>query len=380
MDGILRTAGAQVGRIFNAEVAILPPRSGKVLAQAHPCSTFTLDEKDFGVASWVFEHGRPAGRFTDSLPSASAQFLPLLTTGRTVGVMGIRTHAGQRLSIDQEIMLETFSNQIALVIERELLDEAAEQAAMLRESERLYTALLNSISHELRTPIATIAGAAGILRDPQTAADTTAREELTLDIQEAAERLNRLVENLLDMSRLDSGRLQLKLDWCDVGDVISVAVKRLERDLAKHPLVIEYATDLPLVRMDFVLIEQVLVNLLDNAASYTPPGAPIKILSSLDGKFLLIEITDSGPGIPEEDLERIFDKFYRVPGTATGGTGLGLSICRGLVEAHGGTLKAENASGREAHPEGARLGARGARFIVSLPVGTPPPPVREAAL
>jgi two-component system sensor histidine kinase KdpD len=282
--------------------------------------------------------------------------------------MGIRTHAGQRLSIDQEILLETFSNQLALVIERELLDEAAEQAAMLRESERLYTTLLNSISHELRTPIATIAGAADVLRDPQTATNPIARAELTGDIQDAAERLNRLVENLLDMSRLDSGRLQLKREWCDVGDVISVAVKRLERELAKHPLVIEYAADLPLVRMDFVLIEQVLVNLLDNAASYTPPGAPIKISSALEGKFLLIEITDSGPGIPEEDLERIFDKFYRVPGTATGGAGLGLSICRGLVEAHGGALKAENAPGS------------GARFMIFLPVGAPPPPVHEATL
>jgi two-component system sensor histidine kinase KdpD len=193
------------------------------------------------------------------------------------------------------------------------------------------------------------------------------------------------VENLLDMSRLDSGRLQLKLDWCDVGDVISVAVKRLERDLAKHPLTIEYAPDLPLIRMDFALIEQVLVNLLDNASSYTPPGAPIQISSSLEGKFLLICITDAGPGIPEEDLERIFDKFYRLPGSATGGTGLGLSISRGLVEAHGGTLKAENAPGPEGTPEGApeagaRLGAHGARFIISLPVGAPPPPVREATL
>jgi two-component system sensor histidine kinase KdpD len=136
--------------------------------------------------------------------------------------------------------------------------------------------------------------------------------------------------------------------------------------------------------MDFALIEQVLVNLLDNASSYTPPGAPIRISSSLEGKFLLICITDAGPGLPEEDLERIFDKFYRVPGSATGGTGLGLSICRGLVEAHGGTLKAENVPGPEAHPEAgalwARLGARGARFIISLPVGAPPPPVREAVL
>jgi two-component system sensor histidine kinase KdpD len=368
MDDVLRTAVTQVGRIFDAEVAILLPRSGKLLAQAHPASTLTVDEKDFGVASWVFENGRPAGRFTDSLPLASAHYLPLLTTGRTVGVIGIRTRVEHRLAVDQEVLLETFANQIALVIEREMLDEAATQAAMLSESERLYTTLLNSISHELRTPIATISGAASILLDGQTAANDEARTTLVSDIQNAADRLNRLVENLLDMSRLDSARLQLKLEWCDVSDVIGVAVKRMEKDLTGHPLSIEYAPNLPLVQMDFVLMEQVLVNLLDNASSYTPDGAAIQIAAALEGQHLTISITDGGPGIPPTELERIFDKFYRLPGTATGGTGLGLSICRGLVEAHGGTLKAENAPGG------------GARFVIRLPANTPPPPVHEAVI
>jgi two-component system sensor histidine kinase KdpD len=366
MDDILRTAVTQVGRVFDAEVAILLPRSGKLLAQAHPCSTLMVDDKEFAVASWVFENGRPAGRFTDSLPLASAHYQPLLTTGRPVGVIGIRMRDDQRPLVEQEVMLETFANQIALVIEREMLDEAATQAAMLRESERLYTTLLNSISHELRTPIATISGAASTLLASQAAANNGARTALVHDIQSAAERLNRLVENLLDMSRLDSGRLHLKLEWCDISDVISVAVKRLEKDLADHPLTIDYAPTLPLVQMDFVLMEQVLVNLLDNAASYTPAGAPIQISATMEGKFLNIRITDSGPGIPPADLERIFDKFYRVPGTATGGTGLGLSICRGLVEAHGGTLTAENGPGG------------GARFVIRLPAGAAPPPVREA--
>jgi two-component system sensor histidine kinase KdpD len=194
------------------------------------------------------------------------------------------------------------------------------------------------------------------------------RTVLTNDIQSAADRLNRLVENLLDMSRLDAGRLQLKREWCEVSDVVGVAVKRVEKDLANHLLTIDYAANLPLVQMDFMLIEQVLVNLLDNATSYTPPGTPIRITARLEGKFLSIRIADRGPGIPPEDLERIFDKFYRVPGTATGGTGLGLSICRGLVEAHGGTLTAENV------PEG------GACFIIRLPADTMPPPVREASL
>jgi two-component system, OmpR family, sensor histidine kinase KdpD len=365
MDDLLRTAVTQVGRIFDAEVAILLPRAGKLLGQAHPCSTLPMEEKDFGVASWVFENGRPAGRFTDSLPLASAQFLPLLTTGRTVGVLGIRTRADKRLAIDQEVLLETFANQIALVIERELLDEAQQQTILLRESERLYTTLLNSISHELRTPLATISGAASILLDPQTGANHDTRTALLQDIRGAAERLNRLVENLLDMSRLDAGRLQLKLDWCDVSDVIGVAVKRLESDLMGHPLTIQVAPGLPLVQMDFGLIEQVLVNLLDNACTYTPVGTPILITARLDGGALLLMVTDHGPGIAPKDLARIFDKFYRAPGAASGGTGLGLSICRGLVEAHGGTLTADNMPGG------------GLRFIIRLPAGSPPP-VREA--
>lgn len=368
LDDILQTAVAQIKRVFDAEVMISLSTSGKLATSPHPASTFQADEKDFSVAAWSFENGKPAGRFTDTLPLATAQFLPLLTPNRTVGVMGIRTRQNERLSFDQEVLLETFTNQIALVIERELLDEAAEQSAMLKESERLYTTLLNSISHELRTPIATIAGAASSLLDPNTGANGGARVELTRDIQDAADRLNRLVENLLDMSRLDSGRLKLKLDWCDVNDVIGVAVKRLEKCLADHPLTIHHAPDLPLVQMDFVLMEQVLVNLLDNICNYTPPGTPARIETWIEDQRLQIAVSDSGPGIPAESLDRIFTKFFRVPGTATGGTGLGLSICRGLVEAHGGTLTVSNGS------------QGGTRFLIQLPARIPPPPVKEAQL
>jgi two-component system sensor histidine kinase KdpD len=267
---------------------------------------------------------------------------------------------------EQELLLETFANQIALVIERELLDEAAEQSSMLRESERLHAALLNSISHELRTPIATISGAASVLvAGPN---DDRIQLELSRSIQSAASRLNGLVANLLDMSRLDAGRLQLKLDWCDVGEVIGVAAQRVETCLIERSLNIEVPPDLPLVQMDFVLMEQVLVNLLDNACSYSPPDAPITIEATLDDGMLSITVQDGGRGIPPGDLERIFDKFYRVPGTATAGTGLGLAICRGLVEAHGGTLHAENAA------------SGGARFTICLPAGALPPPVKEADL
>ena len=367
MDDVMRTAVDQIGRVFDAEVAIILPRGEHLERAPHGASTLTVDEKDFAVATWVFDNGKPAGHFTETLPQATAQYLPLRTPSRTVGVLGISLRGSAKLSFDQALQLETFANQVALVIERELLDEAAQQSLMLRESERLYTALLNSISHELRTPIATITGAASLLAE-QANGDEATRAELTHDIQSAANRLNRLVANLLDMSRLDAGRLKLKLEWCDVGDVIGVAVRRVEDSLAQRPLTISVAPNVPLVQMDFVLMEQVLVNLLDNASNYTPPGAPIRVEADVARGKLRMTITDSGPGIPPGEIDRIFDKFYRVPGTATGGTGLGLSICRGLVEAHGGTLAAENAPGA------------GARFIITLPAGALPPPVKEAAL
>ena len=368
MDDILRTAVTQIGQVFDAAVAIMLPRSGKLMREPHFSSTLGINEKNYSVALWVFEHGKPAGRFTDTLPLETAQFFPLLTPSRTVGVIGIHTRQMERPSFEQEALLETFVNQIALAIERELLDEAAEQAAMLRESERLYTTLLNSISHELRTPIATITGAAGSLMDAQTGNNLDARHALTQDIQGAAERLNRLVENLLDTSRLESGRLKLKREWCDICDVIGVAAKRMDKCLHEHPLTIRCPPDLPLIYIDFVLLEQVFVNLFDNVCNYTPAGTPVEIEAEFVEKTVRVSVVDHGPGIPAADLARIFDKFYRVPGTATGGTGLGLSISKGLVEAHGGTMMARNLSGG------------GMCLVITLPADVASPPVREADL
>ena len=314
---------------------------------------------------WTYGNRKPAGLFTDTLPLASAQYFPLLTPDRTVGVIGIRTRDQARLSFEQEALLQTFVSLVALVIEREMLDEAARQSAMLRESERLYTALLNSISHELRTPLATITGAASSLLNPQVSGSVNARQALIEDIQAATRRLNRLVENLLDMSRLESGRLSLKRDWCDVGDILGVAAKRLERLLRRSSAAHSHSAGLPLIQVDFVLIEQVIVNLLDNACSYTPPGTDVYLRASVSANTVLIVVEDSGPGIPPEHLAHIFDKFYRVPNTAAGGTGLGLSICRGLVEAHGGQLCAENRANG------------GARFVIQLPLSGDAPPVQE---
>ncbi len=367
LDAILETAITQLQQLFAAEVAILLAPTGSLERQSHGIGTLRLNEKSISVATWVFQHGRPAGRDTDTLPSASAQFLPLRTPQRVVGVLGIQLRDNSHLRYDQEMQLETFVNQIALVVERQLLNEASRQSALLQESERLHTTLLNSISHELRTPIATITGATEILRNPA-ATSAADRQHLLADISDGARRLNHLVENLLDMSRLDAGRLQLKADWCMVADVVSVAVQQLQECLSQRPLTIDITPDLPLVQMDFVLIEQVLVNLLHNVCNYTPAGSAVAIRAWIDQGWLYLTVADRGAGIPAEQIERIFDKFYRVPGTATGGTGLGLSICRGLIQAHGGKLTVENSA------EG------GACFLITLPALIAPPPVKEADL
>jgi len=366
MDDILKTALSQMSIIFDADIAIILAQEGKLNPAAHPLSTLQLNEKEYSVAAWVFENGKPAGRFTDTLPMATAYYTPLLTPNRTVGVVGLTPHQVSRFSAEQEILLETFIGQVALMIERELLDEAADQAAMLRKSENLYNTLLNSISHEMRTPIATISGAASGLETEQIRLNPESRSVLVQDIRDSAERLNRLVENLLDMSRLESGRLQLRMEWCDAAEVIGVAVKQMEKRLAKRSLLIQHDPLTPLVQMDFVLIEQVLLNLLDNACLYTPAGTPIEIETRLQSGRLEITLTDHGPGVPEDALEQIFEKFYRIPNSPTGGTGLGLSVCRGIVKAHGGQLSAKNIPGA------------GARFSILLPASNPPP-VKESA-
>ncbi|HEY3342641.1 MAG TPA: sensor histidine kinase KdpD [Anaerolineae bacterium] len=361
MDDVLQTAVKQIGQAFSVDVAfLLADTAGRLSKQPHSCSTWHMSEKDFGVAQLAFEKRKAAGRYTDTLPLAEAQYLPLQAPDGVVGVMGIRARGSQRPSFDQQMLLETFARQIALAIERERLEEAAEHTYVVMESERLYKTLLSSVSHELRTPIATITGAASSLLDARTGDNVQARTTLAQEIQTAADRLNRVVENLLDMTRLDSGKLKLNLEWCDVGDLISVVTNRIKGSLKAHELIVDIPPDLPLIRVDFVLLEQALVNLLHNAAVHTPAGTRVRIMARVDGADLLLIVADRGPGLPPDDLERVFEKFYRAPGAAPGGTGLGLSITKGLVEAQGGTVIAENRANG------------GAQFTIRIPIGNPP--------
>jgi len=348
---IERVTENHVARVFQAEGTILLPTSDGTLA-GNPM------EKEFGAACWAFDHGRPAGRFTDTLPMSEAMYLPLRTTGRVLGVLRLRWRQETPPTLDQRTLLESFQRHVALVVDRQRLHDVETGNRILEESERLSQALLRSVSHELRTPIAAIQSAASELR---TAIAPDIRASLVAEIGEAGARLNRLVGNLLDMTRLESGRVELRPDWCDVGDVVRAALQRVEKELTGRPVEMRLPQKLQLVKLDFRLMEQALTNLLHNAAVHTPPGTPVEVrVTAADGD-LAITIADRGPGLPAESLPRVFDKFYRAPGAPAGGTGLGLSIVKGLVEAHGGRVEAENRPGG------------GAAFIITLPLSKPPP-------
>jgi two-component system sensor histidine kinase KdpD len=357
----------EVGKAAHAEVALsLPEEAQDGLLTPYFASTWALPEKENSVASWAFLHRQPAGRGTDTLPSADGLHLPLIAGEHSVGVLSLRFRDAAPLASEQRELLEAFVRQIALVLDRQRLRDAEQQAKLVAESERLSRTLLNSISHELRTPIAAITSATGNLKE----ARQTNRPELAWnmvdEIQEAAQRLNRLVGNLLNITRLESGHVKPKLDWCDVGDLVQSTIREIEKELGRVKLSVEITPSLPLVRMDFVLMQQVLTNLLLNAAVHTPPRTPVQIKVGTDSNALIITVADTGPGLDPEVVPLIFEKFYRGPAAPAGGTGLGLAIVKGFVEAQGGQVKAENRPGG------------GALFTIRLPLAKAPPVAAEA--
>jgi len=239
------------------------------------------------------------------------------------------------------------------------------KAKLLAESERLGRTLLNSVSHELRTPIAVITTAADSLGEAGPL--TPAQQRLASEIEAASARLNRVVQSLLSAARLQSGQLQPKLDWCDVAELVQVSLRSVASLTASHPIRVSVASQLPLVRLDFVLMEQALANLLVNAATHTPPGTAVELAARQEGRSLVLEVSDRGPGLPPEEVERIFDLFHRTPTAKPGGTGLGLNIVKGFVEAQGGRVRAAN-----------RVGG-GAVFLITLPVDAAPTLTEESA-
>jgi two-component system sensor histidine kinase KdpD len=352
LDEVIQAITENVSETFGREAIIfLPGRNdSEGLKPYLPSPSFILDSNEAAVAAWSFQHGQPAGRGTDTLSAADSRYLPLKTSNGVVGVLGVRPKAsGSNLTPDQRRLLGVFASQAALAIEHAQLAEQAQLMQLLQATERLQTALLNSISHDLRTPLVSVTGALSSLVEGGPEIDPVIRQALVENALEEANRMNHLVGNLLNMTRLEAGAMQVVSQPGDVQDAIGTALENLGERLEGRKVMVKVAEDLPLVPMDFVLIVQVLVNLIDNSLKYSPPEAPIEIQARQMGAEILVQVQDRGVGIPEEDRARVFDKFYRVqrPENITG-TGLGLSISKGIIEAHGGRIWADGRPGRGA--------------------------------
>jgi two-component system sensor histidine kinase KdpD len=346
LDAVAQAAISHVGQTFSREVAMFLPVKDALKVYANSPG-LSISDNEQAVAMWVFEHGQEAGRGTETLPEASMRYQPLKTTQGVVGVLGVKPiDPARHLSREQHRTLDAFVNQIGLAVERASLVEQARQSEVLEITDKLQNALLNSISHDLRTPLVSITGALSSLADEQIVLDANARRSLIETAGEEADRLNRLVGNLLDMTRLESGAMRFKKEALDIQDVVGSALEELGGRLGERKIEIDIPSELPLIQLDFVLVERVLVNVIDNALKYSPTETPIEIKAHAAGAFLEIEVADRGTGIPPEDLTRIFDKFYRVqrPDNVSG-TGLGLSISKGIVQAQGGFIAAENRPG-----------------------------------
>jgi two-component system sensor histidine kinase KdpD len=358
---VLAEVADQLGAILNGECAVIPAGTDTWLeAQPHPARGWLSTEKERAVAQWTFLLGQPAGWSTDTLPLAEAMYVPLKGNTETVGVLGFRPNEKVPLLKEEADLLFSVAQQLAILMERQLFQERTSETERLKASEKLHQTILDSVSHEIRTPLTGIMGAASALQNELIVAKAASRTQLTQELVESAERLNRVVANLLDMSRLSSGTLTLKRDWHDVGDLVSVALDGASKALSRHSVKTSLSDHLPLVKIDFQLFEQAFSNLLLNAAAHTPPGTNITIQARLSEGRVELTVADDGPGIPADSLSRVFEKFYRVPGTGAGGTGTGLAIAKAIVDAHGGTISVQN------RPEG------GVAFSIRLPVEKQP--------
>jgi two-component system sensor histidine kinase KdpD len=362
-EPMARVAVRHVSEVFDSQVVLLlPDPDGKT---AHP-KTQSLDGSfrgaDLAVAQWVQDHGEAAGLGTDTLPSSQALYLPLKGPQSALGVLGVLPVNPRRILLPEQFhLLETFAAQIALAIERAKLAESAQRAQVDAETEGLRNALLASISHDLRTPLAVISGASSSLIEKGGALAEPTRAELARSIFEQSQQMAELVANVLQMTRLE-GPIALERDWHALAEIAGTVVVRLRERLEGHPIRIWLPDHVPLLRMDAGLIEQALSNLLENAAKYTPRGTAITLSAEILPAEVVVAIEDAGPGLPDGDLDRLFAKFYRgSPESAVGGVGLGLAICRAIVRLHGGRIWAERRPGggaifrftlpREAAPE-----------------------------
>jgi two-component system sensor histidine kinase KdpD len=360
IDAMRELAVKHVAETFASKVVVLLPNRvnhfDPVAVRADPR---IYESPDLSIAQWVYDKGEPAGLGTDTLPGAPAIYLPLLGAARPLGVLAVLPSNRRRVLLpEQRHLLETFAGQVALAIERTQLAEAAEIARVAAETETLRNTLLASISHDIRTPLAVIAGASSALSDARLQLDEATRARLARSIEAKARDVSELVSNVLDLMRFGAGRIPLRRDWETVDDLVGVALSRLEGRLHEHVVTVALPDDLPAVFVDAGLMIQVLANLLDNAVRHTPPGTHVAIHGQVRDGNLEIAVEDDGAGLPPGDPDRLFMKFQRGREEGEGGgAGLGLAICRAIIQAHDGEIHASN------RPQG------GARFAIRLPIG-----------
>src|SRR5476649_465815 len=347
LDDVLWATAYQAALMLRVRVVLLLPEDGVIAVKAGYPPEDELDKADLAAANWAWGNDRSAGRGSDTLPGAKRLFLPMRTGRGPIGVIGIDDdRSGPLLTPDQRRLLDALVDQGALAIERVQLVEDMDRVKRTVESDRLRSALLTSISHDLKTPLASVLGAASTMRDLASGLSESEKRDLLTTIIEESERLNRFIANLLDMTKLESGAIVPNSAPHDIGEIVGSALRRAGKILAGHRIDVDIAPNLPMLELDAVLFEQVLFNLLDNAAKYAPPGSAIRLQSWREDRSILLQILDEGEGIPDGDLERIFDKFYRARkgDQVRAGTGLGLAIARGFVEAMHGTMVAGNRS------------------------------------
>jgi two-component system, OmpR family, sensor histidine kinase KdpD len=353
-----RAAAMLAEQVFGTRaVMFLPEDDGRLSFRRRTSDPLPVPPSEESIAQWVFEHGHKAGLRTDTLPGATALYLPLRGARETFGVLAVLPDsAGRIFAPEQQHLLEVFASQTALAIERTVSQRAAEETRFHMQTEQMRSSLLSAVSHDLRTPLASITGAASTLRAQGDRLPLETKQELLESISDEADRMGRLVSNLLDMTRFESGGVELRRDFYPLEEIVGTVLQRMERQLEGRAVLTELSENLPMVFVDDVLFGQVLWNLLENTAKYTAPGSPLDLVAFENDGAVTVEVRDRGPGVPPGEEERIFEKFYRGQSTGAHGAGLGLPICRAIVQAHRGTIQAL-----------ARTGG-GAIFRIRLPI------------
>jgi two-component system sensor histidine kinase KdpD len=347
-EELLDIVVSHVAEIVESDIALLlPDADGHLHVAAGNEATFPMDARERGVVYWVYDLGCAAGLGTDILPSTEGLYLPLKGTRGALGVLGVRpTRASRGLTPELLQLLETLAVHAGLAIEADQLAGELGKAQVQAETEKSRNALLSSVSHDLRTPLSAITGAASTLLEHGEALDPGARRELAETIAEETAHMSRLVTNLLEMTKLESGAAKVRKDLCAVEDVVGSALVYLDKQLSRHRVAVRLPADLPPVPLDASLMEQVFINLLENAAKYAPAGSEIEVSAASDDRQMTVEVADRGPGITPGDEHSVFDKFYRgKQAGSTPGVGLGLTICRAVIEAHGGKIWVQNRDG-----------------------------------